>query len=581
MRERAANSVLLAISLTGGLMGQSPAPSGAASGTEKAISEFRQLTRELNETVRSFSGHVDQAIARHDRGYRLEDGRLVPAADADLIGGPSDVTWAAIRKFVSFRLMAAAHAGMPVRDAAAADLEHIQNLILEIGKRVDASTPLLRSLLVVSVADLDAHGVTGAKAGHDQLLKARGAAEDAARRAMLVLPLNQPNETAAEENAEKMWDALGRAMPWRKSASQNASETAASLKADANPPAIPVVFERRRRFTLINEGAYRMAITDSGIDDEQGRHVFYQEEWVQRGQSVIRYRWRLGVEAATGEHVMLRRYPARELQGTLAEVYDRRDRDYTWYLEPPDDATEPTHDAIEMALSEVQQAGAAVRNAAKEFKATIREELAKQDVRQSLANEPVVDSGLPEGMRLSLYTVRAHLARVAGVMAAENAVRAAIKEADAKVRDLEPLAAWSNKFVNSPEWAQVLERSDREIEGVRDAETEALRVIPPDSARGEQQFPAMDKNSIIRMRWPRTKNPNDKSVQCLQEVWRVEVGPYGTREVKRSVSLVLIDPETGSQTRVGGATRYYKMSDGEVPEEVFDEHAADEVGLGS
>ena len=578
MRKRALNSVLITIGLATGLMGQTALP---ASGTEKAIAEFRQLTRELNETVRSFSGHVDQAIARHDRGYRLEDGRLVPAADADLIGGPSDVTWAAIRKFVSFRLMAAVHAGVPIHDAAAADLERIQNLILEIGKDVDASAPVLRSLLVVSVADLDPHSDLGAKAGHEQLLKARGAAEDAARRAMLVLPLDQPNDTAAEENAEKMWDALGRAMPWRKSAAQGASETADSRKADPNPPAIPVAFERRRRFTLINEGAYRMAITDSGIDDAQGRHLFYQEEWVQRGQSVIRYRWRVGVDAATGEHVMLRRYPARELQGTLAEVYDRRDRDYIWYLEPPDDAAEPTRDAIELALSEVQLAGVAVRNAAKDFKATIRDELAKQDVRHSLANEPVVDSGLPEGIRLSLFTVRAHLARVAGVMAAENAVRGAIKEADAKVRDLEPLAAWSNKFANSPGWAQVLDRSDREIEGVRDAETEALRAIPPDSARGDQQFPAMDKNSIIRMRRPRTKIPNDKNVQCLQEVWRVEVGPYGTREVKRMVSLVLIDPETGSQTRVGGATRYYKLSDGEVLEEVFDEYAADEVGLGS
>src|SRR5579863_6895128 len=191
MRKSAANSVLAMIGLAGGLMGQTAA---ASSNPEKAIGEYRQLTRELNDTVKSFSGHVDQAIGRHDRGYRMEDGKVVAPADTDLIGGPSDITWAAIRKFMAFRLMAATQAGMPVRDAAAADLARIQQIILEIGKCVDASTPLLRSLLVVSVADLEQRGESTAKAGHDQLLKARGAAEDAARRAMLVLPLDQPNE---------------------------------------------------------------------------------------------------------------------------------------------------------------------------------------------------------------------------------------------------------------------------------------------------------------------------------------------------------------------------------------------------
>jgi hypothetical protein len=91
----------------------------------------------------------------------------------------------------------------------------------------------------------------------------------------------------------------------------------------------------------------------------------------------------------------------------------------------------------------------------------------------------------------------------------------------------------------------------------------------------------MDRNTIIRLRRQRLKNPADGRVHFLQEVWRVEIGPLGTREVKRIVSLVAIDPETGIQTRVGGAMRYYKMSDGEVLEEIFDENAADEVGLGS
>lgn len=61
----------------------------------------------------------------------------------------------------------------------------------------------------------------------------------------------------------------------------------------------------------------------------------------------------------------------------------------------------------------------------------------------------------------------------------------------------------------------------------------------------------------------------------------MEIGPLGTREVRRAVSLILIDPKSGNQTRVGGATRYYKVSDGDLLEEIFDEYAADEVRIGS
>jgi hypothetical protein len=185
-------------------------------------------------------------------------------------------------------------------------------------------------------------------------------------------------------------------------------------------------------------------------------------------------------------------------------------------------------------------------------------------------------------MRQRLYAIRAHMSRVPAVLEAENTVRKAISQAESSVRDLEPLAAWSNRISNAPpDWAQLLDRSDWEIDSVRNAETEALRALPPDSSRAEEQFPALDKNVIIRMRRLHSKNAQDTSVHCLQEIWRMEVRLNGTREVRRIVSLILIDPPTGNQTRVGGATRYYKASDGDLLEEIFDENAADEVSLGS
>jgi hypothetical protein len=558
----AVHSILLTLLPAALLMGQTTAPPTASSQADKVIEGFRQITKELNESVKTFYTHLDQEIARHDRGYRLQNRQQIQGADADLIGGPPDITWAAIRKFTSFRMLAVRENDKAAPEpAAAADLEHIQQLIIEARKRVDASTATLRRLLVISVADFDPREDATAKARHDQLLKARVAAEEAAKRAMLTLPIDmqnvdQPDATAPEDIAEKAWDLLGRALPAQSTARQQPA------------PAVPIRFERRKRVTLINEFSYRMAMTDSGIEDSHGRHIFYQEEWVQRGQSVIRFRWRVAVETATGEHILLKRYPPRELQGALDSLYGHRDRDYVWYLEPPDDATEPKRDEIESALAEVARSREAVHAAAMDFKTWVRNAMARQDV----------DSGLPDGMRQRLFAIRAHLARVPAVLEAESTVRRAISQAEMAVRDLEPLAAWANRIPGA-EWAQLLDRSDREIDSTRNAETEALRTLPPDSARAEDQFPALDKNVVIRIRNPHSKNPGDKTVRFLQEVWRMETRPIGTREVSRIVSLIMVDPGTGNQTRVGGATRVYKVSPEDILEEIFDEYAADEVSL--
>jgi hypothetical protein len=594
MSHTAINSIPLALILAVRLMGQSSASSTALSDTDKAIEDFHQLSRDLNDSVKAFYKHLDQAIARHDHGYKTENGRPVQGADVDLIGGPPDVTWAAIQKFVSFRMLAARREGKPVQDPAVADVERIEQLILETRRRVEASTPVLRRLLIVSVADFDLQNDAGMKPRHDQLLKARVAAEEAAKRAMLALPIEQPEVGAPEETAEKAWDQLGRLFPRQSVSALSVPGEKGKEEERVDPPsksrtqtapAVPIGFERRKRVTLVNEVSYRMAVTDSGIEDDQGRHIFYQEEWVQRGQSVIRFRWRVAVETATGQHVLLKRYPPRELTGDLEELYGHRDRDYAWYLEPPDGSPEPTRDALDSALAEVARNREAVRAAAQTFKNGIAEALARQDRLNASVKEPVVDSGLPDAMRRRLYAIRAHMARVSAVLESENTVRKAISEAESSVRDLEPLAAWSNQITNPPpDWAQLLDRSDWEIDSVRNAETEALRALPPDSPRASEQFPALDKNVILRMRRLRSKNPgdgSDTSVHCLQEIWRMETRLNGTREVRRVVSLILIEPQTGNQTRVGGGTRYYRASDGDSLEEIFDENAADEVSLGS
>jgi len=538
MLHHSVNSIALTLIAAPALMGQTPARATSLSDTDEVIKGFRQVSSELKASVKRFYMHLDQTIAWLDRGYRSENGQAVQGADVDLKVGPPDVTWSAIRKFTSFRMMAAR--GEEYAPAPVADLDHIQQLIVEERRRVDASASVLRRLLVVSVTDFDTHNVAVVKTRHDQLLKARIGAEEAAKRAMLALPLDQADASVPEETAEKAWDLLNGGSLAQKGPVPGAKPQTA--------PAIPIRFERRRRVTLVNEASYRMAVTDSGIEDDRGRRIFYQEEWVQRGQSVIRYRWRVAVEAATGEHILLKRYPPRELHGDLDVLYEHRDRDYAWYLEPPDESTQPTRQEIESALAEVARSREALRAATRDFKTRIRETLAHQDGLREAVNEPVVDGGLPDGMRQTLFAIRAHLARVPAVVEAESNVRHAITQAELAVRDLEPLAAWSNRTArpslsetpSASEWAQLLDRSDWEIDSVRNAETEALGALPPDSSRAEDQFPALDKNFIIRICRKLSANPQDRSVHCLQEVWRM-----GGRTAGRPRGKADCEPHSG------------------------------------
>jgi hypothetical protein len=381
------------------------------------------------------------------------------------------------------------------------------------------------------------------KSRRDRLLKAREAAEEAAKRALMAFPLDQSKASSPEETAQRAWDRLQ----------------------------IPIRFERRKRVTLIGDASFRMAVTDSGIEDNRGRRIFYQEEWAQRGPSVIR--WRVAVETATGEHILLKRYSPLELHGDLEDLYNHRDRDYLWYLEPPEDSTEPTREELESALAAVARSREAIRAAQRDFKSGICDALSQQDRLHS-----AIDGGLPDGMRQRLFAIRAHLARVPAILQLENKVRGAISQAELAVESLEPLAAWSNPAAGLP---NTLERADGEIDSVRDAETEALRTLPPDISNDEDTFPAMERNMIVRIRRVPSRNPQSAAVKCVQEIWRMESGMLGYREVSRTVSFILIDPATGNQTRAGGAARSYKASPEDVPEEVYDEYASDEVSLGT
>jgi len=95
MLKTPASSVVATLALAVGLMGQTPVRADSLSDTDPAIEGLRQVSRELTGSLRSFYAHLDETMARHDRGYRSGNGRLVQSADVDLNSGPADLMWAA------------------------------------------------------------------------------------------------------------------------------------------------------------------------------------------------------------------------------------------------------------------------------------------------------------------------------------------------------------------------------------------------------------------------------------------------------------------------------------------------------
>ena len=535
------------------------------SAPQRTIAALREITRQLNQSVRSFYSQLDKTLSQHDRGYRAQDGHIVPSADADLNNGAADVMWTTARKFAVVRMLASRNE--TYKPPALAELDRMQLLLAETRQRVNASTALIRRLMVISHADLDLHkdALTDARREHQQLLRARADAEDAALLALLALPIEQSETSSPEERAQRTWDSLARGMPGKPMVEQISTKAAQPL------PDIPLRIERRKRLTVLQDPSYRMAITDSGIEDQQGRHIFYQEEWAQRGVSVIRLRWRVAVETRTGQHIMIKRYAPVELQGSLDDLYNHRDRGALWYLEAADDSVEPASDQLEAALDQVGRARETVRTAAQSFRNIVHDALARQ---------PELDGGMSDSLRETMFAIRAHIAGVASILQAEHNVRDAIAGAELAVRDLEPLAAWFNRSTALQD-SQMLERADREIDSLRSVESQATSYLPPDSTLAQDNFPALQHNLIVRIRRAPDKNAKTPAVRCLQEVWGMESAMRGSREVRRTATLILIDPRTGTQPRVASGTSVYKISPDVLLEEIYDEYAADDVTMGS
>ena len=469
-----ARAVPAALLFATGLAPQTAPPASTLAMADDAIQGLHETSVALAAAIRRFHSHLDEAMTRFDRGYLGVDGSHVKGADSGVAGARADLMLAATRRFTAFRMLAAREPGYdppPVQD-----LEQIQKLIAEARRRSDASSAVLRRLLQVSVNEIDQRRDAAAKDRHERLLKERTAAEDAAKKAFLELPLALPDAASPEESHRKAWELLVANQPL-------------PLKGATAPPAdVPEPASlrpaARQLCTLVEDTSLRMAITDAGIRDKAGRHVFYQEEWVQRGPVVARLRWRVAVDTVNGFHILIKSYPPVELRGTLDDVYQPRDRFNLWYQEPDADATEPPRADITAVMGETTHSREAIRAAVADFRSTIHEALLADDRRHAAAVEAALDAELSPDLRETLFAIRGHMAGVPGIVDAENKVRRAIEQAASAVERLQALARWGNHIAEpgSPpdqlQWDWVLDRADREIDLVRTARADASRLCP-------------------------------------------------------------------------------------------------------
>jgi hypothetical protein len=559
-------------------------PSNPAPEVAKAVENLRLAARQLNETVNVFNMHVDQAIARFDRGYRIDRNKQIQGADSGLGDGQADVMQAAVHKLFLARMIASR--SEDYQPAPLADLDRLEQLIRQARRSIEDGDALARKLMLASVKELGDEKIAAWKQRQDQVRGARIAAQEAIKRALLALPLDFPEGGSLEEKKDKAWDLLAGGQRVPQTVDEQRQED--SVPKPDPVPLFPLRLTKNTRITVVSEPSYRMALTDPEIEYADGMRIFYEEEWVQRGAVVVRMRWRVGVDKRTGQHILLKRYRLLERRGDLAALYRGWDPDYVWYLEPAEDSTEPTRPELESALAHVASAQQRIHDALEDYKLEIRQEVERNNRIRAEANQAAVDGGLPESLREKLFAIRGHLARVKAILNLEHTVRQAIDGSFGSVHQLEALAAWGNldppsgapyANLSVTEWEAFQERSAAAIDLLHAARLAARDFLPPEMAEVNAEFPAMQKDLVVHIFSPVSPLAGS-SVRYMQEIWGWEYSLVGgERLVRRIATLIQIDPRTGDQIQIAGGTTHYKAVSGDTVEEIYEQNAGQDIPL--
>jgi hypothetical protein len=519
---------------------------------EMIVNGLWAVTEDLNKAVRNYHRHLDEAVSKYDHGSL--------SADADLMGGDPGIVQAAIRKALAARGLAVAQEDAEYRPSFLADLQEIQDLIVTARRRMSGSDAITRWLLVVSPNDLNSGDAKKKNTKHAQLEKARDAARVAATKALADLPLPLPETLKDESFFDIAYAGLDsstrRGQPAGKGAPQEKSQPAPSA-------ALPLHWEQGERITLINEGGFRLALTDSGAIDSQGRRFFYQEEWVQRG-SVVRQKAQLvGVDPSTGQHLLIKRYPPREFSGSVEDFYSLASLNETRPVKPPE--SEPSQQEVESALAEVTGAPQHLVAARQSYISALRTGLTRSDQRHLDKGESSLDAGLPDETRVVLYALRGHVLHASVVLEAERNLRDEAKKAEQRIEELKRLAAWANRAkpetsrqtLPPSEWDRLQIKADDAIHTARTAVTSALAALPPDGTDHDATFPELLRDGVVHMLSVRASTEPGRAV--WQEVWDWDAPASGRRRARQRIDMIVVDPKTGNQIRLSHQLRYYAV----------------------
>jgi len=519
---------------------------------ETVISGLRAVAQDINRTLRSYHAHLDDAIAKYDRGPR--------SPDADLVSGDASDAQAAIRKALAARGLAVAQRDPKYQPGFLADLKEIQNLILLARQRIDGADAVNRWLLVVSPEELNSGEAASKKVRHAQLIKAREAARAAANKALTDLPIPLPEDNSMK--ADFSADVLpGRGRPSQHGRPDDNSTRQETPQEIASTTALPLHWEQGRRTLLINDPGFRLALTDQGIRDLKGRPLFYQEEWIQRGRVVRQMAQLVSVDTSTGQHVLIKRYPPGEFAGSIEDVYSLPGLNESRYVKPPD--IEPSRPQVESALALVERAPETLLTARQRYLNALQAALAHSDQRHLDKGEGVLDAGLPDQTRMRLYAIRGYLLRADIVLEAENHLQDEMNKVRKRIDELKGLAAWANRATpeDSPaalpasEWDRLQTKADDAIYSSRRATASALAELPPNSADRQAKFSTLLKDGVVHMLSVRTFTEPDRAL--WQEVWDWAPLGSGPRRVRQGIDTIVVDPATGDQIRLSRQTRYY------------------------
>jgi hypothetical protein len=272
-------------------------------------------------------------------------------------------------------------------------------------------------------------------------------------------------------------------------------------------------------------------------------------------------------------------FPSR---GAIKSSAARFANHYLSHVELPEGFGPPAWGDIASATAETAHAREELGDTLLNYEMQIHEALARSDTLLAEQNQAALDDGLPNSLRENLFAIRGHLARAAVVLDAEAKVRRSLGQAIATAAALEALAAWVSGTAleretpagDSRDLLEALNRADTEIDLTRSLERKVTATLPPDASKPEEQFPALKKEVIVRMRGAGSAADRGETLRCRQEIGRIASSPRGGRQVERTITSIDIELKTGNQTRTGRQVKYYRVGVGDSLESIYDENAA-------